>query len=294
MPTGCAGCSNGRSSQLVGGLYRGGFHLLFRQEVQVLLAVFVASGLAWAGFLFFTDALPPVEPVSGLGWLGLYLFVIVLSFAHELAHALTAKAAGREIREAGFQVRIGVPLVYVDTSDVWMSTRKTRVAVSWAGPYLHLIVAAVVAWILGVNPGLRDSDALVGTLALNFTLFAANMFPLRELDGYYMLLDWFEAPRLRRKALSFVGLQSRKREPVRAWGKLERVYGAFGLVSAVYTLFLATQLLVGLQRTIGRIVGNVIGTAVGTGAGWLVRIVAGVLFYLPSVQDLLRGRSAGD
>ena len=64
-----------------------------------------------------------------------------------------------------------------------------------------------------------------------------NMNPLLKLDGYYILMDWLEIPRLREKSLAFVGqplrAKVRKRE---AWTRDEKIFAVFGALSGVWTV----------------------------------------------------------
>jgi putative peptide zinc metalloprotease protein len=62
---------------------------------------------------------------------------------HELGHALTTKDYGREVHCSGLMLYFGVPVAFVDTTDIWMEGTRVRWAVTWAGRYTGLIAGAI-------------------------------------------------------------------------------------------------------------------------------------------------------
>src|SRR6185503_9618997 len=91
---------------LVGFLFQAGALLLFTRPVAVLCGLIALAGLAAYGALVL---------------LGLNVLALA---CHELGHALAAKHAGRRVPVAGFLVYFGIPSIFVDTTDVWMSGRR--------------------------------------------------------------------------------------------------------------------------------------------------------------------------
>src|SRR5204863_9222398 len=92
---------------------------------------------------------PLTRLLSGDAWLAVSLafalFLVVSILLHELGHALTCKAFGREIRRGGFMLFFGFPACFVDTSDIWLDPRRRRIAVSGAGATVDATVAAAGA-----------------------------------------------------------------------------------------------------------------------------------------------------
>src|SRR4029079_14978785 len=121
---------------LVTFLYRAGGRMLFTRPVAVLCTLVAVTGLAafcwtWArgGESVFLSS-----DSYALG-AALLLGLNVLALAcHELGHALATKHAGRRVAAAGFLVYFGIPSVFVDTTDVWMSGRRARLLTTAAGP----------------------------------------------------------------------------------------------------------------------------------------------------------------
>lgn len=131
--------------------------------------------------------------------------VTVIAF-HELAHALTCKRFGGEVRECGFLLMFMMPCVYVDVSDAWLFPKRSqRVWVSLAGGFCELILwaAAVVAWRMTVPGSAVNSIAL---LVLSVTGFRSlfNFNPLIKLDGYYVLSDSVGIPNLAAKSREYL------------------------------------------------------------------------------------------
>jgi putative peptide zinc metalloprotease protein len=64
-----------------------------------------------------------------------------------------------------------------------------------------------------------------------------NLNPLLKMDGYYILMDWLEIPRLRERSIAFIGKplreKFRKHEP---FTREEKIFAVFGLLSGIWTV----------------------------------------------------------
>ncbi|HEX9999200.1 MAG TPA: cyclic nucleotide-binding protein, partial [Actinoplanes sp.] len=217
-------------------LYRAGGRIFFGRGGAILTTVlallgvglFVATWARGSRSLFLANG-------SYLtGALVLVLLNIVVSSLHQVARALAAKAAGREVPAAGLLVYFGIPTVFVDTSDVWMAGRRARMLVAAAGPLSALLLAGVVQLAGLALPVLADS-----AFKLAF-LFYLNAFfrlsPLLPLDGQYLLTDWLEIPQLRVRALAWIGGLLRGRSA--RWSALDREGRLIGLYAFVAVAWL--------------------------------------------------------
>jgi len=158
---------------------------------------------------------------------------------HEIAHALTCKHFGREVKAFGFTfMNRLLPSLYADVTDMWMSTRKARMAVSFAGPLSGLLIgsaSAVLAWLL--PPGMASSFVWFFGITLA-ALSLGSLYPCLfiESDGYHILSDWLRMPALREHSRKI--LRERTRDLLR-WRKTrpmtndERIHLAYGIVSIV-------------------------------------------------------------
>lgn len=73
--------------------------------------------------------------------------------------------------------------MFVDTTDMWLGTRKQRIAVSWAGPYTGLIIGSVCAIIIAIFPSSVVTPLLFQAAFLAMLSVLMNMDPLLEWDG---------------------------------------------------------------------------------------------------------------
>jgi len=235
--------------RLVGRIYRWGGWLLFTWPLQVLFLLLTAVGL----YLFVqalksgTFGLVTTAGSYRLGIITLIVANLAAIFVHEMAHALTVKQYGREVRRGGFMIYFGMPAFFVDTTDIWLEGKRARLAVSWAGPHSGLILAGLASIIVALWPEFVLNSLLFKFAFLSYIIVFLNLNPLLELDGYYILMDWLEIPMLRRKSLEFIrtGLWE-KLKGIRKTGKTlrgvlasfseeERIFTVFGLLSAAWT-----------------------------------------------------------
>lgn len=136
-------------------------------------------------------------PLPAMGWLlpaGLFALL-----AHEAGHALTVKAFGRKVERVGLGWYWVTPVLFVDTSDMWLAGKWQRIAVGLAGIGANLVLAgfaALLVPLLGAQAG-----ALAWLFAaLSYASVLFNLNPLLDFDGYHVLSDWLERPNLRREA----------------------------------------------------------------------------------------------
>ncbi|MBC8162644.1 MAG: cyclic nucleotide-binding protein, partial [Roseiflexaceae bacterium] len=229
-------------------MFRAGGWLLF---TPLFLALWLLVALAGGG-AFVALLLAGGSANAGAGLplqiAALWLALLLSFLLHESAHALAVKQFGRTLRGGGLMLYFGAPAFYVDTSDIWRSSRRARVLVSAAGPMSDLFIGGLAALLAFFQP-----EAAFAAVAwkLAFTCYIATLFnlnPLLELDGYYILVDLLRLPDLRRRALAFVG------GPL--WGRLkpkgtstsalspqpsalsreERIFTLYGLLATLYTV----------------------------------------------------------
>ena len=154
-------------------------------------------------------------------WLLVPITVAAIA-AHEAAHAFTVKAYGREV---------------------------PRIMVSLAGIWTDLLIgglSALAAW-LSRDPALT---VLLWQMALTrYITVAFNLNPLREFDGYYVLIDVLDRPNLRRNAVAWLGtgFWGAWRDPGQL--KSHAVDLGYGILTLLYTVMLGYLAIV-LFRTV--------------------------------------------
>ena len=145
---------------------------------------------------------------SALAWWGLFVLTLPGAIAlHEIAHGMATKACGRRVKAVGISVLdYLLPSVYVDVTDMFMSTRWRRIGVSLAGPGVNLVTAAVA---VGLARWLVDPTAGFVWLVIAdacYFLAAVTLWPFhgfRE-DGYDALTDLVKVTALREHAWQLV------------------------------------------------------------------------------------------
>ncbi len=274
-------------------LYRSVGWLLFTWPLQVLYLLVSGIGL-YLFFQAFNTADYGVLTIAGsyrLGVIGLILANLAAILVHEMAHALTVKHYGREVRRGGFMIYFGMPAFFVDTMDIWLENKWARLAVTWAGPYSGLILGGLASIVITLWPQFTLNALLFQFAFLSYLTVFFNLNPLLELDGYFVLMDWLEIPMLRDKSLEFIrtglweklkGLRKTAaalRSALASFSREERIFTVFGLLSAGWTAY---AILTGAQFWQSQLV-EAVGSvwAQGGDVGKILLALAGVAISLP-------------
>ncbi|MBC8355135.1 MAG: HlyD family efflux transporter periplasmic adaptor subunit [Planctomycetes bacterium] len=151
----------------------------------------------------FITRLPRLQ--SFLSVENIVLMAIVLACCkvlHELGHALTCKHFGGECHELGIMLLVFTPCLYCNVSDAWMMRNKwQRIAISAAGIYVELLLAAVCTFLWWFSqPGLCNSIFLNVMFVCSVSTILFNGNPLLRYDGYFILADLVELPNLRQQS----------------------------------------------------------------------------------------------
>ncbi|MEZ6090492.1 MAG: hypothetical protein R3C05_21235 [Pirellulaceae bacterium] len=121
-----------------------------------------------------------------------------IKILHEFAHALTCKRFGGQCTELGMMLLVFAPCLYCNVSDAWlMNNRWHRIAVSGAGIFMELFLAAICSFLWWFSePGLLNTVCLnvMVVCSINTVLFNGN--PLLRYDGYYVFTDLVGVPNL--------------------------------------------------------------------------------------------------
>lgn len=267
-------------------LYRHAARFIYTRPGLIITLFIVVANLALFGYFFFVQHIGLLISVNGanihdLIWLMLIAYTSL--WIHENAHGLTVKHYGRKVLRAGFMLYFGSPIAFVDTTDIWMKPRKPRMAVSFAGPCSHALIGGLLFLVALFLPDVTARSILIQGGMLNTILFAANLLPVAETDGHYIIQDYLEMPRLRPQSLSFVGrgmwqkLVRRER-----WAKNDFIFLVYGLVAAAGAGFM---IYVGVHlwfTTGGRIVNAILDHPL------LVAEILGVLVVITAIIGIMR------
>jgi CRP-like cAMP-binding protein/Zn-dependent protease len=186
------------------------FYNKFGRFLYSRTAIMLMGLLSLIGFFAFGCATEHVvnifrtTPNSWILFLCVMFFSVVSITLHELGHALTTKAFGHEVHYMGVGWYWVRPVGFTDTSDMWLSTRWPRVAVNLAGVFVDVVFAALCTLLIFVfqNP---YAQGFLWLMALYVYINAFRMLsPLQELDGYYVLMDGLDQPRLRQTSIMWL------------------------------------------------------------------------------------------
>lgn len=187
---------------------------------------------------------------SATGWIWMVATLIGLKAVHEIGHGLFCHHFGGSVKETGIVFILFIPMPYVDVTSCWSFDSKwKRIAVSGAGMYVEIFLAAVAAivWSFSHDPIIKFhlfNVMLLGSLTT--VLFNANF--LMRFDGYYILSDLVEIPNLYQKGQQFVnGLGRRFVWGMKAAGDSETIprsviIRAYGIAAFVWRVFICVTL----------------------------------------------------
>jgi putative peptide zinc metalloprotease protein len=167
----------------------------------------------------------------------------LLTFIHELGHAVVLVHHGRKVKSAGFMLYFGSPSFFVESSEVLMLDRNERISQAAAGPYAELIVSGVAAIFIWAFPDTGIAPFLYTWAVINYFVIFMNLIPLLELDGYFILADLIQVPDLRPRSLRFIRYdlwrKLRRREHMTKQEMGLALYGILGVAFTILSVFTA-------------------------------------------------------
>jgi CRP-like cAMP-binding protein/Zn-dependent protease len=273
-------------------VYRYALRPIFTWPAQiVLISATIAGAIVFTRYLVSGR----IEAEAGSPeWIIILSIVFGLALQlslHELAHAVTCKHFGREVHYAGAGWLFFLPIIFVDTSDMWMAPRRARALVSFAGPYTNFLLSGLAACAI---PFVHDrfAQALLFEFAsAGYVLGLLNMNPLMEFDGYYVLMDLLEVPNLRAKALAYLGSVLWRVKQTTSDPRLKRIFTLYGTLALLYTVFIAFSILRGYQAFIENVVNNFLPVALSRALGLAVALSMTALVIGKAWHDLREWRA---
>ncbi len=225
--------------------YRAGGRFLFSPVSElIMVAVMILGGAAFLGLLtgVFDRDISVLSGGAFIAAVSIYLLQAITLLIHEWSHAVATKHFGRDVRRGGFLFYMGMPAAFVDTTDIWMEPRRPRIIVSWAGPHSGFLLGGLASLLILTGPGAFLQSVLYQFAILTYLTSFMNLNPLLKLDGYYILMDWLEIPRLREKSLGFVlgGSLWKKLRHREAFTREERIFAIFGILAGLWTVIALT------------------------------------------------------
>jgi CRP-like cAMP-binding protein/Zn-dependent protease len=183
--------------------YQKFFHFFFNIPTLIITASISILGII-AFFLFSSQAINLFTHSPYAWWLIILLIPFNLLFMpiHELAHAYATKYYNRQVLSFGIGWYWLNPVAFTDTSDMWLSEPKQRIAVNFAGIWTDIILAGIMSILAYAIDGNSIISIFLWLFALNsFVSIFKNLNPILEYDGYYILQDLLKTPNLRQAAV---------------------------------------------------------------------------------------------
>jgi Zn-dependent protease len=263
-------------------LYVGGVRVLFTRPALVLISAVAVIGFAGliAALITGRMTLAPTHAGASLLWF-LYAAVIVSTVLHEAGHAFTTKFYGREVDRIGIGWFWFVPIVYVDTSDMWPTGRWPRISVDLAGIGVNAVCAgfaALAALLIGSGPW---AAVLWQFVLVSWWIVTVNLNPLFEFDGYHALSDWLDRPNLRRQALAWLSQRA-------AW-RTHRLEFGYALAILAYVVVMGLLIINTYNALLASWVGRLLGLSIASAGGWAIALAFLLIAALP-IASAARGR----
>ena len=183
--------------------------LFFRPWLFVaLLVIFLAALTVWFRYSqVMAYTLSNLERPGShlLGEVALALVIyLATSFLHELSHGFACHHFGGRVRSLGIALYYFQPAWYCDVSDAWLFTKRyQRLMTHAAGLLMNMLLTSLALLFL---PLAVHNSWLLEPLSLTFSIAGiyalANLNPLIQLDGYFLLADALDIENLRENAFA--------------------------------------------------------------------------------------------
>lgn len=117
-----------------------------------------------------------------------FAFLLLNVFVHEMGHVFLCVYSGREVKDFGLKINFGIPMFFIDTSDICMASRIEKIKTSLGGIYFNAVLGILLFVIYVIN---KNFDFLYGS-TISYFLILSNLVPFMKLDGYYIISDLLE------------------------------------------------------------------------------------------------------
>ena len=226
--------------RLIGALAR---HLewLFSWPVHVLCGAAVFWGIA-IYILRFKEILAGVSRNMTFGFFVMLVMTscLLVQSPRLILHGIMCKRNGRQVRDIGIAFLYYIlPIVYCDWSDaIWIRSKRKRFWGIAAGLYYQaaLWAVATIGWFVTLPGTLMNTFWLNLSFSTSLGCFLFNANPLVKMNGYLLLMNTIEVPRLRERSLSAFGAWFTFRRPPEVFTRRERrwfiIYGMLVFVYA--------------------------------------------------------------
>ena len=196
-----------------------------------------------------------IETVSPAGAASFMAALVGVKVVHELAHGFTARHFGCRVPTMGVAFLVMWPVLYTDVNEAWAVTeRRRRLFIGGAGILAELAIAAwaTLAWSFLPEGALRQAAFVLAALTWVSSL-VLNLSPFMRFDGYFLLMDAWDAPNLHPRSFAMArwrlremlfGLNAPPPEALAPWKRRAFVVFAFAVWAYRLVLFVTIAVVV--------------------------------------------------
>lgn len=123
-------------------------------------------------------------------------WVIINILVHEAGHIFFCEQSGRIVYSFGIKMNYGIPMFYVDTTDICMAGLSDRVKTSLGGVCFNSLIC-IVSGLFGL---FYKHTCMLDCSRIAFFFMVSNLIPFWKLDGYYVLSDCFSVSNLHKES----------------------------------------------------------------------------------------------
>jgi putative peptide zinc metalloprotease protein len=211
---------------------------------SAVVTILIAACITVYNWDDITDQITTLYSAKSVLWALIVMMPIMI--VHEMAHGVTCKHYGGEVREMGFLLLYFQPACFCNVSDSYLFKKKSeRIRVMAAGVFVQTFLWAVltILWRI-LTPESLIAQSIFVTVAVTGLITILQFNPLLKLDGYYILAELFAIPNLRAKSFSWLRAKAKSifnGKPT-AWKGLaprERtVFWIYGVFAFIYSFSL--------------------------------------------------------
>ncbi len=194
------------------------------------------------------------------------------------------KAKGYQVPHVGFGSYWYGPFAFIDTSDTWLATKRERVAVSFAGPYMNLITGGVAVIVAAIFPGTLLASSCMLFAFISYAIFLFNFNPLLEYDGYYILIDWMDYPNLRSHSLKWLR-QNWRTFLKKATFIKNRAEALYTMGTVGYSIFMSISIFFFYRDYFQEFVTRLLSPAMAEGIGWFLGIAVLLVSFMGIISQ---------
>ncbi|QNU66191.1 hypothetical protein EHE19_015085 [Ruminiclostridium herbifermentans] len=216
---------------------------LFFNKIWMLIAILISvTGLL---LYFYIKDKPPLVDKKLTSIVILYFAVMIPVFFHELSHALFCYHYNRKVKEAGIMIYMFMPVLYVNTSDIWMADRKHRIIVSLVGPLCDFLTGSVCSILFFFFYAQSYSIVFYQAAVTSYMRMVFNLNPLMKWDGYYCLMDLMGIYNLKERSSKFIfhDIVPKLKRGIK-FTREEYYMLIYGTLSLVYVMYFLGQLII--------------------------------------------------